>query len=56
VRCPTSRDQALIARLLRLLDGVRDESFWQAPDLYYADAAEILLLLERLDRGDVAEG
>jgi hypothetical protein len=43
------------AQLLRLLDGVRDESLWQAPDLFYADAAEILLLLERLARADVAE-
>ncbi len=47
--------KALIAQLLRLLDGVRDESLWQAPDLDYDDAAEILLLLERLERGDVAE-
>ncbi len=47
--------QALVRQLLRLLDGVRDASLWQAPELDYDDAAEILLLLERLERGEVAE-
>ncbi len=51
VRCPTSRDRALSAQLLRRLDGVRDESLWQAPNLDYDDAAELLLLLELLERG-----
>ncbi len=30
--------KALIAQLLRLLDGIRDDSLWQAPDLDYDDA------------------
>ncbi|MFO0872940.1 MAG: tetratricopeptide repeat protein [Phycisphaerales bacterium] len=46
--------KALVAQLVRLLDGVRDDSLWRSPDLHYNDAAEILLLLERLERGDVA--
>ena len=47
--------KALITQILRLFDGVRDESLWQHPDLYYADAAELLLLLEKLERDEIAE-
>ncbi len=40
--------KALIQQLLLLLDGSRDPSLWQHPDLDYDDATEILLLLEKL--------
>jgi len=40
--------RALARQAIAVLDGARDASVWQGPDLFYADAAELLLLLERL--------
>jgi tetratricopeptide (TPR) repeat protein len=44
--------RALAPVLVRVLDGERGPELWQHPDVDYDDAAEVLLLLERLEAGD----
>ncbi len=41
----------LIPALQAILDGSRDSALADNPDLYYTDAAELRLLLDKLARG-----
>lgn len=46
-----SRLQVLLAKLRAILEGNRDPTLTNDPDLEYDDAAELQLLLERLKTG-----
>jgi hypothetical protein len=48
--------KAMIPALQAILSGSRDRGLAADPNLYYADAAELILLMERLEESEKAEG